>query len=223
MNKPKKIVILGIGGNCIDILDTIDDINHFSGQTLYECVGFLDDQPEHYQTKVFNKKVIGPLKIAKELPSDYRFVNGIGSSSNFWKKEIIIKKTGIPQSRFQTIVHPSSSVSRKANIGNGVVIFQNVTITTNATIGNHVMILPNSVISHDDIIGDFSIIAGGVCISGNVTVGKSCYLGSNSTIKENTEIEDYSLVGMGSNVLHKVTKSSVFVGNPAKFLRFIDQ
>lgn len=85
------------------------------------------------------------------------------------------------------------------------------------------MILPNSVISHDDIIGGFSLIAGGVCISGNVTVGKSCYLGSNSTIKENTEIEDYSLVGMGSNVLHKVTKSGVFVGYPAKFLRFLDK
>ncbi|MCM3166845.1 hypothetical protein [Peribacillus frigoritolerans] len=56
MNKQKKIVILGVGRNCIDVLGTIDDINHSTGQTLFECVGFLDDHPEHFQTEVFIKR-----------------------------------------------------------------------------------------------------------------------------------------------------------------------
>ncbi|MDF9843632.1 MULTISPECIES: hypothetical protein [unclassified Paenibacillus] len=35
----RPIVILGTGGNCIDILDTINDINAI--QLKYECVGFV--------------------------------------------------------------------------------------------------------------------------------------------------------------------------------------
>ena len=78
-------------------------------------------------------------------------------------------------------------------------------------------------ISHDDIIGDYTCITGGVCISGGVKIGKSCYLGTNCSIKENLKIGSYSMIGMGSNVLQDVPDNSIFVGNPAKFLRKINQ
>jgi len=46
-------------------------------------------------------------------------VNGIGSERNFWKKAAVIAKTGIPLDRFETIVHPTASVSRMATLGEG--------------------------------------------------------------------------------------------------------
>jgi sugar O-acyltransferase (sialic acid O-acetyltransferase NeuD family) len=222
MNKIKKVIIFGTGGNCIDILDTIHVINRNHSEQ-YECVGFLDDHPEQWGKSIMGVKVHGPLHKAKEFPADIFFVNGIGSSSNFWRKEDIINQSSIDISRFETIVHPTAFISDLACIGRGVVVFQNVTITSNVQIGNHVIILPNSVISHDDIIGDYSCITGGVCISGGVTVGKACYLGSNCTIRENIKIGDYSLIGMGSTVLHHVQENSVMAGNPARFIRSVRQ
>ncbi len=212
----KKIIICGTGGTSRDILDTINDINSLS--SLYECIGFLDDNPSNWGKEVCGIKVLGPLNIANRFTDSY-FVNGIGNPSNFWKKESIIWKTNLPLERFETIVHPTASVSKMAQLGAGTVVLQNVTVSSNAKVGNHVVILPNTVISHDDIIGDYTCIAGGVCISGNVEVGKACYLGSNSTIKENIRIGDYSLIGMGSVVIKDVPPNSVFVGNPARFLR----
>lgn len=217
MNQIKKVIIFGIGGTSIDILDVINDINE-SSKTKLECIGFLDDEEEKVGEIIGNVKVLGSLNIAKDFKNTY-FINGIGSPNNFFKKDEIIKKTSVSLDKFLTIIHPSATVSKTAQVGSGSVIFQNVTINSNVKIGNHIVVLPNSVISHNDSVGDYSCIASSATISGNVEIGKSCYIGANSSIKDSIKIGDYSLVGMGSVVLENVPPNSVYVGNPAKFLR----
>lgn len=214
----KKIIILGTGGNCIDILDTINDINRAGKSNKFQCLGFLDDDKSKWGKVFGGAKVLGPLESAKKYKQAF-FVNGIGSPSNFWRKEDIISRTGIGLDRFASIIHPTASVSKMAKLGYGTIIFQNVTITNNALIGNHVIILPNTVISHDDIVGDYTCITGGVCISGNVNIGQSCYLGAGCSIINDVNIGEYSMIGMGSVVLHDVKPNSIMVGNPAKWLR----
>jgi sugar O-acyltransferase (sialic acid O-acetyltransferase NeuD family) len=218
MTEPIKVAILGTGGNSVDILDTLHDANDAAGRTLYDCVGFLDDDEALWGSVRHGTKVLGPLGAARELDG-CRFVNGIGTPNNFLAKERIIAKTGVERERFVTVVHPTASVSRTATLGRGTVVFQHVTITTNAQIGDHVIVLPNSVISHDDVIGDYTCIAGGVCISGGVRVGAACYLGTKSAVIGGIEIGDRCLIGMGSVVLSSVPAGSVVVGNPARFLR----
>ncbi|MGD1845980.1 MAG: acetyltransferase [Salibacteraceae bacterium] len=212
----QQLIILGTGGNCIDILDTVNEIN--ARTPTFECIGFLDDNESTWGTECHGIEVLGNLESAQNYPKAY-FVNGIGSPFNFWKKEAIIRKTGLSIDRFATIVHPSAQVSQMSSLGRGTVILQNVVVASNVRIGHHVIILPNSVISHDDVIGDYTAITGGVCISGGVTVGKLCYIGTNSAVIGNTTIGERSLVGMGSNVLSAVPANSVVAGNPARFIR----
>ncbi len=214
----KKIAILGTGGNCTDILDTLLDINDKHGDSIYECVGFFDDNPQKWGQSFYNVKVLGPLEKAGEL-KDCFFVFGIGSVLNFWKRRDILLNTGIKEDRFETVIHPTASISRMAVLGKGAVIFQNVTITSNAVIGRHVYILPNSIISHDAMIGDFSCIAGGVAISGNVHIGEGCYIGTHSAIRDGITVGDHCLVGMGSIVLKTIPENTVVIGNPARLYR----
>lgn len=211
MKPKKKIIILGTGGTSKDILDLIFELNH-------QCVGFLDDDNAKLGKSINGIKILGTLSEAQNYPDTY-FVNGIGSPASFLQKEKIITSTGLPLKRFITLIHPSSSISKSASLGVGVVIFQNVVISSNVKIGNHVVILPNSVIGHDDEVGDYATLASGVCLSGMVRVGKLCYLGTGSVVRESISIADESLVGMGSVVLEDIEKGSVYVGNPAKFLR----
>jgi len=214
----QKIIILGIGGNSIDILDTLNDINDARDERVYECVGFLDDDATKWDKEILGARVLGGLDRASHY-ADCFFVNGIASVNSFWKKRDIIARTRMPRERFETIIHPTASVSRTARLGNGVVIFQNATITSNAVIGDHVIVLPNTIISHDVFIGDYTSIAGGVVISGNARVGEACYLGANASIKDGVVIDDGSLIGMGSVVLKNVASNTVVVGNPARELR----
>ena len=146
---------------------------------------------------------------------DYR----IGSERNFWKKATIISKTRVPLDRFETIVHPTASVSRMATLGKGVVVLQHVTIANQARIGHHVIILPNSVISHDVVVGDYTCITGGVCISGRVTIGRNCYLGTHSAIIGGVKLGTGCLIGIGAVIRHDVPEYAMMVGNPATLLR----
>ena len=214
----KDIIILGTGGNCIDILDTIHDINDAHGSIIYTCQGFLDDDYKKWGTEICGLKVLGPLNSANLYHKCY-FVNGIGSPNNFFRKKEIISQTSLQEERFISIIHPTASVSHLSTIGIGVVIFQHVTITSNVKIGNHVIILPNTVISHDNVIGDYTCIAGGVCISGGVNIGPSCYIGSNSSMIGYIKIGDCCLIGMGSVVLHDVLGHTIVAGNPARVLQ----
>ncbi|MCB0194935.1 MAG: acetyltransferase [Anaerolineae bacterium] len=214
----KKIIIFGTGGNCIDILDTIKDINDFRQTDVYECIGFLDDDSRKIGSEFYGVRVLGPLASAVEF-KDCFFVNGIGSTTNFWRKAQIIAQSKIPDDNFETIIHPTASVSRFSTLGQGTVIFQNVTITTNVSVGNHAVVLPNCVISHDSLIGSYSCLAGGVCVSGLVEIGEACYLGTNSAIKDRLKIGRNCLVGMGSVVLNDIPENSVVAGNPARFLK----
>lgn len=221
MSAAKELIILGTGGNCIDVLDTVLDLNDALSSPVYTCVGFLDDDQAKWASALQGLPVLGPIAAAVDYPKA-SFVNGIGSVTSFIAKESIIQRSGVEPERFITLVHPTASVSRMASLDHGTVVFQHVTVTSGAKLGKHVIVLPNSVISHDDVIGDYTCIAGAVAVSGNVTVGKSCYLGTNSCIMEGLTIGDRCLIGMGSIVRHDVQAGSVVAGNPARFLRWID-
>ena len=216
----KKIVILGATGGCVDILDTILDINAAAPEPLFDVVGFLDDRDDLRDKSVLGARVIGPFAAAADH-ADCLFVTGIGSPYNYWRRERIVGALGIPAERFATVIHQTASVSTSATIGYGTVIHQHVTITTGARIGNNVLILPSAVISHGDVIGDFTIVNAGVCLGGDVRVGRCCYLGARSAVRQDISIGDNGQLGMGSVVIKDVAADTVVVGNPARFLKKI--
>lgn len=215
----QDIVIVGTGGTSIDILDAIRAMGA-AGTADFRPAYFLDDNAERVGQSLCGVEIRGPLETARDL-AGCLFINGIGSPNNFWRRDQIVARLGISPDRFATVVHPSASVSPMASIGPGTAVLQNVTVSANARIGAHVVVLPNSVISHDCIVGDYSCITGGVCLSGAVRVDPSCYIGTNAAVIGGVTIHAGALVGMGSVVLADVPANSAVVGNPAKFLRWI--
>lgn len=215
----RDLVIVGTGGTSVDILDTVR-ARQAAGHSEFRPVAFLDDDLARIGMTLHGLPVLGPLEQAAALTERW-FVNGIGSPASYMRRAHIIARLGVARDRFVTIVHPTASVSSMATLGVGTVIFQHVTVTANARIGDHVVVLPNSIVSHDCRIGDNTSIAGGVCLSGNVTVENGCYLGSNCTVKGGLRIGQGSLVGMGAVIRTDIPPNSVYVGNPARFLRHV--
>lgn len=203
-----KVVVLGAGGNCRDIVDAMLDIGGF------EPLGYLDDDPAKIGTEVGGYPVLGPLSSWRD--HDAEFVDGLNGEALTGRKAGILKDLGIPQTRFVTVVHPTASISRMAEIGRGTVILQNVTVNSSARIGDHVMVLPGSVVSHDAVVEDCAYLTPGVLLAGYVRVGTGAYLGAGSVVKHRVTIGAGAVVGMGSVVLHDVPPGATVYGNPAR-------
>ncbi len=214
----KEILILGAVGIGVDILDSINEINSIHENPVYKCLGFLDDDKTIQGKDVSGLKVLGTLDSARNFPDAF-FICGIGNPSNFWMRDEIIAKAGMPREKFETIVHPTASVSKTTSLGAGSFVMQNVSIAANSQISDHVIIMPNSVVSHDCVIGDYCIITAGVSISGYVKVGRLSYFGTNSATIGYISIGDYCQIGMGSIAHEDVPDNQVVIGNPARFLR----
>lgn len=209
----KALVILGTGGNCLDILDAVQALNRHSHE--FDVLGFLDDNPAIHHQLFGGCTVHGPLSLASRF-GDAFFVNGIGSTRSYPDKPKITRALEIEPERFATVVHPSAVLSPLATVGKGTVILANTTVCANARIGHHGMILPNCVISHDCCLDDYAIMASGAVLCGNVTLEKSCYIGAGSVILEGITVGSGSLVGAGSVVTRDVPPDTVVMGNPAR-------
>lgn len=214
----KRLIILGTGGNCLDILDAALAVNRHAGRMVYECVGFLDDNAAVHGQKIVGVPVLGGLKDAIRF-ADCAFVNGIGSPNNFWRKTDIVRTTGLPAERFETVVHPQASISSLARLGRGCVALAGVAVGARATIGDHVILLQGAIVSHDCRVGDHACIASGACLSGGVEVAADSYIGANASVRGGVKIGSRSLVGIGSVVLKDVPENTVVAGNPARVLR----
>lgn len=106
----------------------------------------------------------------------------------------------------------------EARVGIGSIICPGTILTTNITIGNHVLLNLNCTVGHDVVIDDYTTASPGVNISGNVTIGKRCYLGTNCVIRENIDICDDVIIGAGGVVVKDITEPGTYVGNPVKKL-----
>ena len=206
----KQIIILGTGSNSLELVEmlALPDFNDM------EVAGFLDDGLD-VGSEVYGHRILGGLADAPKF-GDAFFVNGIGSPSTHMKRDTFVEKTSLPSDRFQTIVHPSASVSPRAKLGHGVVLFQNVVIGTGATIGNHVIVLPQTTVSHDTQVGDHTCLATGVILSGNTTIGELCYIGAGCVTREKSRIGSACLIGAGAVVIHDIPSKTVAIGTPAR-------
>jgi sugar O-acyltransferase (sialic acid O-acetyltransferase NeuD family) len=207
----KSIVILGAGGNSLGIIDALDAL----GGQLYRIEGILDDIPENLGRSVLGYPVVGTIAEAHRFKG-CRFVNGISSVASFRKIPDIVKRVGVPDARFETVVHPRATVAPSARVGPGSVILAGSVICPEVAVEQHVIILQNTTINHHTRVGAYATLSAGVTVLGYVDIGRSAFIGGGSTVVPQCRIGESALVGAGSVVIRDVPAGKVVAGNPAR-------
>jgi sugar O-acyltransferase (sialic acid O-acetyltransferase NeuD family) len=205
------LVIVGAGGFARETAAAVRDLPE------WRLVGFLDDDGSLHGKTRGGVPILGPTG---QLVPNTRIVVCVGSPRNHTARARLVAEHGHFWSRYATIVHPSAQVGAGCGIGPGSVLLAQVTLTADVAIGAHVAVMPQVVLTHDDVVGDFATIASGVRLGGGVRIGRGAYIGAGALVREGVTIGDGALVGLGSVVLHDVPPGQVWVGNPARFLRF---
>jgi sugar O-acyltransferase (sialic acid O-acetyltransferase NeuD family) len=207
-----KIYIVGAGGFSREIYDYLSTTKfEYKG---YQCAGFLDDDTTQLDNFDLEHSIIGPLEDVN-IPKGSKLIIGL---ANPLLKERLFKFYSELDISFITYIHPSATVGKYIQLGEGCVICPNVTITTNVKIGLCSTVNAHSSIGHDVIIGDFCTLSGHCDITGQVHIGNRVMLGSHALIIPRKIVESDSIIGAGSVVIKRVRSGTTVFGNPAKII-----
>ena len=210
----QKLLIYGASGLGREILDMINDI--YLNNDKYEISGFLDDGISP-GTIIDDLPVLGGLSYLENTTVHYSIVFAVADTKN---KENLYNKIIKMGDRFSfpSIIHPSSAVSKRVQLGEGVIISRFCWVTSDTKLGKFVFLNTRCDIGHDAVIGDFCSLMPSVNVSGNVTVGQRTLIGVQSAILQGIKIGSDVTVGMGSKVMADVPDNCTVMGYPAKII-----
>lgn len=216
MEKNKKILLIGGGGHCKSVLDSLLKAN------LYDEIAIID-RKENIGKKIFGVDIIGCDNDLSELyKKGYKYafitIGSIGNPSIRIRLSNLIKKIG-----FQTpnIVDPTATLSENVHLSEGIYIGKNSIINAGSLIERFAIINTGSIVEHDCIIGEFSHVSPGCVLCGGVQVSRGSHIGAGSVIKQQVKIGLNTLIGMGSVVLEDIAEGVLAYGNPCKEVRML--
>ena len=209
----KDLVIVGTGGVGKETALIVEDINEISQE--WNLLGFIDDNKELIGKEINGYKVLGDREFLNNFDKEVYVVIAI---ADHCIKEELVKYLTNKNIQYATLIHPSVKINRTIYIGKGCIIYQNVIMTVNINIGNHVIISPKCGIGHDSLIEDYVTVLWNVNISGSERIRQGVTLGSGCTIIQGLEIGRESFVGAGAVVIRDIDESKTAVGVPTRYV-----
>lgn len=181
-----------------------------------ERVVFIDDNPA--QPELNGQRVLTYAEFM-QIAADKRFVALAIANSEVREKlaERLKSDAVLPWSLCDSMVTMMDDVV----VGEGAILSQCVTLTSNIRIGRQFHANIYSYVAHDCVIGDFVTLAPRVCINGNTIIEDHAYIGTGAIIKQGSPdkplvIGKGAIVGMGAVVTKDVPPGVTVVGNPAR-------
>lgn len=214
----KNIVIIGAGGFAREVAWLIEEIN--IAQPEWNFLGYIDDNIKTHGTMINEFPVLGDFSwFETDVAQDVLAVCAIGDPII---REKLVRKANQYNVRFANLIHPSVRYSRFIHFGEGIIICAGNNLTTNISIGSHVIINLDCTVGHDAIIEDYVTLLPSINVSGNTVLKRGCNIGTNSSIIPGTIVGEWAVLGAGAIVTKDIPPCCVAVGMPAKAIKFFE-
>lgn len=218
MDGAKKILLIGGGGHCLAVLDSL------LSSYQYQDIGIIDKKNDCTKPNTDSKETIMGIPIVgsdedleflygKGYKEAFITVGSIGDASLRKKLYYKVKEIGF---KIPNIIDKTSALSINISLGEGIYVGKKAMINADTKIGNLAIINSSAVIEHECEINDFVHIAPGAILCGNVCIGKDTHIGAGSIIKQGVHIGSKTMIGMGSVVLKNMNDNTIAYGNPCR-------
>lgn len=211
----KPLILVGGGGHCKSVIDVAESAG-------YTILGILD-KPEEVGKQVLDYKVIGTDYDIPQYVDKVEFVITVGQIKSSALRHKIAERIEKAGGKYATIIASDATVSKYAAIGEGTVVLHKCVVNADAKIGKNCIINTMANIEHEVEIGDFCHVSTGVMVNGCCKVGNEVFLGSQSILTNGIEVGNNNIIGAGSVVTKDVPAGEVWVGNPAKYMKKVEQ
>lgn len=124
---------------------------------------------------------------------------------------------------FPSLVHPSSVVSDRARLEEGVVVSPQCVVSPDVTLGALCYLNFCCGVGHDATVGRYVQINPGAQLGGFSVIGDGTLIGSGSTILQSVKVGAQATVASGSVVFSEVPDDATVMGNPARRMRAFEK
>ena len=210
-----EVYILGVGRNTVTIIDLVEDCG-------YHVHGLLHYNQDRIGEDYFGYRIEGCFEELLQSPSleGMSFVLSMGNLSI--RKSIYTRILELG-GEIPTLIHPSCIISKKTTIGHGTQIMPGSIVQGDSVVGDNTVITVNTVVAHSAKIGNHCLISGNVMIGAYSSVGDMTHIGQGSTVVSGkvNQIGTNCILGAGSVLISDMPDNSIYVGNPAHFLKSV--
>lgn len=205
----KEIILLGYAGHAFTVIEAAMTNN-------FEISGYFDSEEKVFNP--FNLKYLGTEHRFdfEQLKQEAILFPSVGENTIRKKMVDFIVSKQLTEIK---LIHASASIGFQVSIGDSTLVAPNVSINSLSKIGKGCILNTNCVVEHECLIGEFAHIGPGAVLAGNVTVGELTFVGANATVKQGVKIGKNCIIGAGSVVLENIPDNTIYVGNPAKYLK----
>jgi acetyltransferase EpsM len=209
----QSLVIFGGPGSGALVADSVSAMRA-DGRGV-RVVGFLNDALPR-GSLVHGVPVLGAFASWRELPEETRFIAPLHKVKLMQARASIVRRLGIPEHRWATVIDPRSAVASDAVIAHACFVGPFASVGPGARLGSHTVVRAGAHVSHDCRIGDFVFIGTNAVICGSSAVDHGAYVAPGSTVRDSCRIGKFATVGLGSVVVKEVPAFGVVAGTPAR-------
>jgi sugar O-acyltransferase (sialic acid O-acetyltransferase NeuD family) len=198
------LVIYGGGGHAKSVMEIVQQLG------TYAIAGILDDGLPA-GTVVLGIPVVGTRTAFSALIEKgvKLAANGVGGIIDINVRVRVFELLSAAGFSLPSLIHPRATVEPSAEVGEGVQVFANAYVGSEAALEPRCMVNTNAVVSHDCVIGEYSHIAPGALLAGHVHVGKRCLVGMGVTTSNGVRNGDGVRIGNGAIILADVPDRTI--------------
>ena len=209
----KEILIFSAGPAGRETFQLINSINRSKKE--WKVIGYVDDNLSKKIEKIDDVKIFSTTN--KPLGKEIYAVSGVMDPilrGKIYSKEIIKDGYNVPN-----LIHPSVEVPNCFNLGKGNIIFNNVHLSFEISIGNFSIISNFCDVGHNLNSKDLLTLMPSVTIGGNCYIGQNTLLGTGTKVLQNISIGDNCKIGIGCAVTSNIPNNSSVVDYQRKTIK----